>query len=149
MLQKVILYIAILVLFITGEPTSVHYGSDFSSHFIFHFYHANIWHLLANASCVYVMKKIRWIEAYLIAVLCSFVIVNPTIGLSGVLFAAIGINIGKNSYTKGLVRCSLSALIFGLLPNVSLLFHLSTLLIGYCYGWIVETWRLYRRCKFA
>lgn len=146
-MQRYFAIILLLVLFFVTEPTPVYKGCDFYAHFIFHFHHSNIFHLLANASCILALKKLRWVESYAIAVLCSFLITVPTVGISGILFAAIGMDIGKRAYMKGLLRCSVTALLIGLLPGVSLVFHLLSLISGYAYGWCVESYRIYRRCR--
>ena len=148
-MQRYLAIISLLVLFFFTEPTPVYEGCDLPAHFLFHFHHSNIFHLLANASCILALKKIRWIESYFIAVVCSFLIVEPTVGISGILFAAIGSGIGKRAYLKGLLRCSIMAFLFGLLPGVSLVFHLVSLISGYAYGWCVESYRIYRRCRPA
>lgn len=140
-----ILFLLILVLLL-AEPTPVFKGCALSARFMFHFHHANIFHLLANAVCFYSMRKIRWAEAYVIAVACSFFVVHPTVGLSGLLFAAAGINMGKQGNGKGASVCLLSALLCGLLPGVSLVLHVSSFLTGFAYGWCIETYRIYRRC---
>lgn len=144
-MQRYLPLITLLVLYLTTEPTPVYKGCDILSHFTFHFNHANIWHLLANSSCVLAVRKIRWVESYAIAVACSFLVIEPTVGLSGILFSAIGLNLGKRSFTKGLFRCFVTAFLIGLLPGVSLVYHLVTLLAGYAYGWCAESIRLYRR----
>lgn len=146
-MQRYFAIILLLVLFFIAEPTPVYKGCDLYAHFIFHFHHSNIFHLLANASCVLSLKKLRWVESYIIAVLCSFLIIEPTVGISGVLFAGIGIGIGRKAYMKGLLRCTATAFLIGLLPGVSLVFHLVSLIVGYTYGWCVESYRIYRRCR--
>lgn len=146
-MQRYFAIILLLVLFFIAEPTPVYKGCDFYAHFIFHFHHSNIFHLLANASCILSLKKLRWSESYIIAVLCSLLIVEPTVGVSGILFAGIGIGIGQRAYIKGLLRCTATASLIGLLPGVSLVFHLVSLIVGYAYGWCVESYRIYRRCR--
>lgn len=133
--------ILLAVLYLTTEPTPCFLGCDLSAHFLFHFYHSNFWHLLANGSCIYVMKKFRWLESYVIAVVCSWLIVEPTVGISGMVFAAIGCNLGERKVWKGLMKCSVSAVLFGLLPGVSMIFHLACLLVGYFTQYL---WRKYR-----
>lgn len=146
-MQRYFVIILLLVLFFTAEPTPVYEGCELLPHFVFHFHHSNIFHLLANASCILALKRIRWVESYVIAVLCSLLIVEPTVGISGILFAAIGMNIGKRAYLKGFFRCSVTAFLIGLLPGVSLVFHLLSLISGYAYGWCIESYRIYRRCR--
>ena len=129
--KRIVVILIFLVLYLTTEPTPVYPGCEILHRFIFHFYHTNIWHLMANASCIYVMKKFCWWEAYILAVVCSWVIVSPTLGLSGVIFAAIGCNLGERGAWKGLCKCGLSAVLFGLMPGVSMVFHLVCLVSGF------------------
>lgn len=133
--------ILLAVLYLTTEPTPCFQGCEFTDHLIFHFYHSNIWHLIANGTCIYAMKRFRWIVSYLIAVECSFFIVEPTVGISGMVFAAIGCNLGERQAWKGLLKCSASAVLFGLLPGVSMFFHLLCLLNGYF--WLY----FWRKCR--
>lgn len=148
--MKYAVLILLAVLYLTTEPTPCSQGCDFSSRLIFHFHHSNVWHLLANASCIYVMKQFRWLESYVIAVLCSFIIEQPTIGISGMVFAAIGCNLGKRGLWKGLIKCGVSAVVFGLLPGVSMLFHVTCLSAGYLftrctkYSGVANLWRMVR-----
>lgn len=131
-MSKRIPFILILfVLYLISEPTPVYQGCEILHRFIFHFYHSNIWHLMANASCIYVMRRIRWFESYVIAFLCSWVIVSPTVGLSGIIFAAIGCNLGERGMWRGFWKCGLSAVVFGIMPGVSMVFHLACLNVGY------------------
>lgn len=139
--MKYVVLILLSVLYLTTEPTPCFQGCEFPARLIFHFYHSNFWHLLANCSCIYVMRRFSWLESYIIAFLCSWVIVNPTVGISGIIFAAIGSNIGRQKSWKGLLKCSVSALLFGLLPGVSMAFHLSCLAGGYF------TQYLWRKCR--
>lgn len=141
-MRKVVVLISLLVLFLLLEPTPVYKGCGFLNHLIFHFYHANIWHLLGNGLCIYAMKRMNWAVAYVIAVVCSFAIVSPTVGMSGIIFAAIGIRMGCFANVKGLWRCCISAILFGLLPGVSLVFHLLSLLAGFAYGYRCTKYRL-------
>ena len=129
--KRIFVILILLVLHFISEPTPVYPGCELLHRFTFHFYHTNIWHLLANASCIYVMKKFRWVEAYVIAVLCSFAIVSPTVGISGMVFAAIGCNLGERRLWKALLKCSLSAVVIGIMPGVSMLFHLACLWLGF------------------
>ena len=139
--KKIIVILILLVLYLLSEPTPVFQGCKIWHHFIFHFYHSNIWHLLANASCIYAMKKFRWLESYAVAFLCSWLIVTPTVGISGIVFSAIGFNLGERGMWKGLLKCSFSAVLFGLMPGVSMLFHVACLLVGFL---SIYLWRVFR-----
>lgn len=139
--KRYVAILILLVLYFLSEPTPVYQGCEFQHRFIFHFHHSNIWHLLANASCIYVMKKFRWLGSYAVAVLCSWLIVHPTVGISGMVFAAIGFNLGERRLWGGLLKCSFSAVLFGLMPGVSMLFHVACLLVGFL---SIYLWRMLR-----
>ena len=139
MSKKYSVILILLVLYFLSEPTPVYQGCELLHRFIFHFHHSNIWHLLANASCIYAMKKFRWLESYSVAFLCSWLIVSPTVGISGMVFAAIGFNLGENGMWKGLLKCAFSAVLFGLMPGVSMLFHVMCLFVGFV---SIHLWRV-------
>lgn len=141
MSKRISVILILLVLFFISEPTPAYQGCEIWHRFIFHFYHSNIWHLMANASCIYVIRKFRWSECYVIAVLCSWLIVNPTVGISGMVFAAIGCNLGELRRWKGLLKCAVSAVVFGLLPGVSMLFHLGCLCLGVVWGCVYRVFK--------
>ena len=131
MRKEMFVILILLVLHFTSEPTPVYTGCDILHRITFHFHHSNIWHLLANASCIYAIRNFRWIESFVVASICSFVVTCPTVGISGLVFAAIGFNLGHSGKWKALLKCSLSAVVFGLMPGVSMLFHLACLLVGF------------------
>lgn len=139
--MKYIVLILLAVLYFTTEPTPCFYGCELTARLLFHFYHSNIWHLIANGTCIYAMRKFCWIESYVIAFLCSWVIISPTVGISGMVFAAIGCNLGSQNMRKGLLKCGASAVLFGILPGVSMSFHLACLIVGYFTKYL---WRKYR-----
>lgn len=85
----------LLLLLCAVTPKSMLTSSDKWSAFLFHFTHANIWHLLAN---FYVIARFRprWDNvpvAYLsatVAALMPFTGMSmPTVGISGIVFALI------------------------------------------------------------
>lgn len=139
--MKYTVLILLAVLYLTTEPTPCFYGCELNARLLFHFYHSNIWHLIANGTCIYAIRKFRWIESYVIAVVCSLFIVEPTVGISGMVFAAIGCNLGGQGMWKGLWKCGVSAVLFGLLPGVSMVFHLACLVVGYFMKY------LWRECR--
>lgn len=135
MLKKCTILALLLLVYLVCTPTPAYSGCGLTDRLTFHFFHSNIWHLMANGLCIWVMKRIRWVEAYVIAVVCSACIVHPTVGISGLIFAAIGLNLGAVKGTgKWLARTAVYAVVFGLLPGVSMVFHLTTLCIGFLWG---------------
>lgn len=144
MQAKFYITIILLILLFSAEPTAVYKGCDLLNHFTFHFYHANIFHLSANVLCLWTVRKHHWVISYIIATIFSFLITSPTVGLSAILFATVGINYGIKADYKNAVISALVCTIYGLLPGISLLFHLLSLAGGFIYGYCYETVRLYR-----
>lgn len=107
-------------------------------HFAYPFCHANIWHLVIN---LYVLWKLRNhinpLSSYMIAVLVSFLpmyVTDPTMGLSGFLFASIGQMWAKANDTKRMCQVVLPfILITMLIPNTNGLLHLYAFVVGYFY----------------
>jgi hypothetical protein len=99
-----------------------------------HFIHANVFHLAGNLLCLWWMpvSLTRLLAGYALAVACA-ALCPPCVGLSGVLFAIIGMAYGERR-PKGVWRCLLFCFAAGLLPGMALMFHLSTLLTGYVAG---------------
>ena len=70
-------------------------NAPIENHFLYMFSHANIFHLLANTIALLSLKKLYPVS-FIIAFIASFFPFNGMIlGLSGVIFSQIGINIGK------------------------------------------------------
>lgn len=106
----------------------------------YHFFHANIFHLLANCLSVWlVFRKIRvsdLIMAFLIASLTYLVATRPLVGFSNILFAIAGLRVSpkffsfKNRFfvtfiaVNGVMFC---------LPQLSALTHMLSFVVGF--GW--------------
>lgn len=141
MYQRIIISVVLFAVFFASKATDIGYA-DFSAtlfHFIYPFFHANIFHLLGNVLCLWLFRCQLHISAgYLIAVLCSFLptlVSEPTVGFSGVLFAVAGIswgNIGK--FTLMCKKCAPFLLITLFIPHINALIHVYCLLAGYLYG---------------
>lgn len=75
-------------------------------HFVYIFFHANIFHLAGNCYCTWLILKNNnsktLIPLYTLSVLASFIAYNnlPTIGFSAPLFVALGINFHKTKNKK-------------------------------------------------
>jgi hypothetical protein len=109
---------------------------------LLHFQHANIFHLLANAWSIHLIKRAKWIPAYIIAVLCALPFTDNTLGFSGVIFAALGIIYGRYP-SKLFVWAVAIVLVTGLLPSIHVLFHLICLFAGFFVGYIYQLTKLY------
>ena len=114
--------------------------------------HANIWHLLANILCLFMLRcPLHIFATYIIAVIASFIpspllldIIFPplgeggegvTMGFSGVLFAIVGISWGKVHRFRDMLTKNIWFLIIpAFIPHINFLIHLYCLLLGYLYG---------------
>jgi membrane associated rhomboid family serine protease len=90
---------AIAVVGVDHNATGVSKGCSLTQRFVYHFVHANIFHALCNVWCLlsiaflYPIKAWQLVVAFLIASFVpSFVLAStPTVGLSGWLFALMGL----------------------------------------------------------
>ena len=107
------------------------------------FSHANIFHLLGNLLCLWLMKcRFRLPQALAISFVCSFLPqwslwggTELACGFSSVLFAVAGMAWGEAGRFKDMIKkCVLPLVIVGLFPNVNIFIHLYALLLGYAYS---------------
>lgn len=110
-----------------------------SGHFLYPLSHANIWHLLANLLCLWMIKAdMHLLTCYVIAVLCSFIpcfVSEPTMGFSGILFAMVGISWGRVHRLKDMVWRNKWFLIIPIfIPHVNAFIHLYCMIGGYLFG---------------
>lgn len=146
---KIIISVVCMTLLINGYSEG--YGTDtpWWTHIIYIMCHANVFHLAGNLLCLWLMKgRLHMPEAMTIAIAASFLpSVTPegsvTLGLSGVLFAIVGIKWGKACRFTGMLKYCLPAVIItALFPNVNWVIHAYTLFLGYAYGWAYKKlWR--------
>lgn len=118
-------------------------GHGLLGHFVYVFCHANIWHLAANLLCFWLIPcRLRIVSAYALSVLCSFLpcfVSEETLGMSGILFATVGMSWGVVGRFKDMVwRNKWFLLIPLFLPHVNALLHLYCLLGGYVFGRYVK-----------
>ena len=115
--------------------------------FIYHFFHGNIFHLLANALSLYVMvprsKVWHLLSAYIIATLSAFVIASPMIGISNVVYALIGVRTPSfDSWWwkhPGTIVFFAVTIMMLFLPNVSGLSHIISFAAGMAIS-IISRW---------
>lgn len=109
--------------------------------FLMHFHHANIFHLMANCCSVYLIRRASWLPALAIAILSALPFHN-IVGFSGVIFAALGILYGR--YPSKLFWWAIAiVLVTGLIPNVSMGYHLVNMFAGFIVGYIYQSYKLY------
>ena len=125
-----------------AQPSQILHSSLFTLHFYSLFSHANIFHLLGNLLCLWLMKcRFRLPQALAISFVCSFLPqwslwggTELACGFSSVLFAVAGMAWGEAGRFRDMVKkCVLPLVIVGLFPNVNIFIHLYALLLGYAY----------------
>ena len=123
-----------------------------ADHALYMFFHASVWHLTGNLFVLWMLRgKLYLVEAFTTAFLMSWLPAVPgvwnmsaaplcTVGLSGVIFAIIGIKWGVFCVhrTRGYRTFALKVVPFILLgavvPNVNWSLHLYCLLMGLFVG---------------
>lgn len=108
-------------------------------HLLYSLSHANIFHLLANLLCLWMIRcPLHLLVAFVVAVLCSFLpcfVSEPTMGFSGVLFAVIGISWGRAHRFKDMIWKNKWFLVVPMfIPHVNAFIHLYCLIGGYLMG---------------
>lgn len=122
------------------------YGYDSQSgvmeHILYPISHANIFHLLVNILCLWMVRCPVSIHiTYPIAVIASFFPSfclfggSLTMGFSGILFAMVGITWGRINSFKRMVGKNIWYLIIPFfIPNINAFIHVYCLLFGFAYG---------------
>ncbi|MGM9734516.1 MAG: hypothetical protein ACI3YT_10420 [Prevotella sp.] len=142
--NDIIILIVILSYFILPQ-TGYEWNGSLLGHFIYPVCHANIFHLLANCFVVWMLRLPLYNSAWFFAVLCSFLPCfadQPTYGLSGVIFAHIGITWAKYGNFKNMcIKILPMTIISGLLPHVNMLIHVYCLFVAYFFTLLNNTKR--------
>lgn len=143
MLQTKITAIAILALvYFIHCNAAVSTESVWWTHFVYMFFHANIFHLIGNCYALFfLLNKRNIIPAYLIAVIASFLPMNPTVGVSSMIFAIIGMCRINSKFQKVFFY---SYLVLGLIiPGINGTIHISSFVLGSLYKWCITNYNLF------
>lgn len=110
---------------------------------MYSFSHANIFHLIINLMVLWgIRNKLRPLLAIPIAIISSFLpmyINEPTMGLSGYLFAEFGIMWGKTGEWKNAAKKALPIIFITMfIPNVNGLLHFYAFFIGFTFIYITK-----------
>lgn len=151
--QKTFIFIILILSFYLLPKYAVGSDSDFIHHALFPISHANIFHLAGNLLCLWLFKiKLHLPVAVVVSFVCSYLPqfnfwgMEPFMGFSGILFAIIGIMYGERNKPKRMFKyCIVPVIITGLFPHVCLSIHLYCLLAGFAYGYVLETYLIYKR----
>lgn len=122
--------------------------SPWQTHVMFHFCHANVFHLAINLMVLWqIQNRIPVVEALLVSFLASYLpmyVTAPTMGLSGFLFAAFGIMWGRVGRPLEASRAALPFIIITMLfPDVNGLLHLYAFILGYVFSYVLH---IYIKC---
>lgn len=150
-LLRLLLSIGLVLSYLYFPKTGYDSGSDILSHVFYMFSHANIWHLMANIVCIWMVRcPFHLCGALLAGVVCSFVpsfCSSLTYGFSGVLFAVVGISWGEvGRFRDMLWRNKWYFLIPFVLPHVNGFLHLYCALLGYLLGYCVY-WKKFSKSE--
>lgn len=140
--SKIVLTIICAEATLLGAKAGFSPNSDLGSHYLYSFCHANIWHLAINLYVLWKLKNyISPLSSYMIAVAVSFLpmyVTEPTLGLSGFLFASIGQMWGRVSTIRKACKIVLPFVVITMIiPNANGLLHLYAFLLGYLYSFIL------------
>lgn len=127
-------------------------GFSLKANILFPLCHANIFHLLCNLLCLFMMRRPYYlVEGIIISFLCSLLpewTDTPIMGCSGILFAIIGIKYGRLDRWKELLKNTwLFFIITAFIPNVACLFHIYCILCGYIVGTLQTTFILWQKTR--
>ena len=139
--DKVIVFIMSLLAYPFSAIIGFCNNGSWYNHFVYMFGHANIFHLIINASVLFSLQnKIRIFPSYIISVLASFLpmyVQDPTVGLSAFLFSSMGQMWGKTGRWKEAAKKAMPFILFTMLLNdVNGLLHVWCFWLGYSIGFL-------------
>lgn len=116
-------------------------GCPWWNHVLYSFSHVNIFHLAINLIVLWsIRNKIRPIQSLTIAIIASFLpmyVSDPTMGISGLLFASFGQMWGSTGRLLDAAKKAMPFILCTMIvPNVNGLLHLYSFCIGYFFGYI-------------
>lgn len=152
MLRRNIATIAALLLIhllpIDINNVSASISSSWWTHAIYSFFHANLFHLAANAYSLCFIKYTwkRIIIAYLISIPASFTSPMPAVGFSGIIFVLLAMNMSLPRISiKQWTYFIITNICISLLPGVSWEIHISCFLLGFLYSYLNHIANDYRK----
>lgn len=137
--------ICLLLLFPTFPVAhvSIYPHAPITARVVYPFFHTNVFHFLINAygllslTFLYPSKPKQLLQAYLIAIsypattIASLMPTDPTVGLSSIIFALLGLHACNSNSKLYFHLFILSQIALGfLLPHVNPIIHLYTYIVG-------------------
>lgn len=120
--------------------------SSWWTHLIYPFFHANIFHLLANIYALWFIRP-TWailLTAWSIAVASSWITPVPVVGFSSMIYAIWGMNMLNASQKSWIIFLAINFITI-FLPSMGWMVHFSTFTIGLLYSYFKRLSNEYRR----
>lgn len=139
----------IFLLPVNTQSVAASSTSTWWTHFIYIFFHANVFHLAANLYALWFIRaqRSRFIISCFIAIIVSFITPYPIVGFSTVIYSMWGMNMLQYSRNTWLIFLAIN-LITILLPGIGWIAHFSAFSLGLFYSYLNQLSNEYRRaCK--
>lgn len=146
--EKHIVALIVGICYFVFPATGYGTGTPLINHLLFPLSHGNIFHILGNLLCLLLLKgELFLVPASMINFVCSYLPVwsiygkiTTTMGMSGILFAIVGIKYGKYGSLKTFCK-NVCPFAFGMivLPHINWCIHAYCAMAGYIYGYIWKT----------
>lgn len=123
----------------TPQMKAAFLHAPFGNLFLCHFFHTNLWHLMANAFALALMRPApkELAIAFPVASLAMLCTDTPTIGFSAILYAYIGINIIRWKVSlMDWITFIVANFITIFIPDVAFSVHLA----AFSLGLVAYTW---------
>lgn len=138
-IEKLLVSIVLVLTFVFLPKYGYLGYGDIWNHLLYPFSHANIFHLLANILCFWMIRcKTYLLLCFIVSFLCSFLpslSCEPTMGFSGILFAIVGMSWGRSGRFLEMLKRNMWFLIIPMfIPHVNGLLHVYCMLAGYILG---------------
>lgn len=118
-------------------------GCPWQNHILYSFFHVNGFHLAVNLLVLWQikndMKPVTSLAVASVASLLPMYVSQPTMGLSGFLFASFGLMWGRTGQWKEALKKAMPFILFTmLLSNVNGLLHLYCFILGYIVAYCIK-----------
>lgn len=145
-MERLIITIILTLWFFFGAEIGYTNNSEWHTHILYMLAHANIFHLLGNLLCLWMIRGgLNLFSSVFIAFACSFLpafTLEPTMGFSGVIFAIVGSKWGAYGQLWNMCKKVLPfVLLTALIPNVNAAIHIYCLFGGYFIQYIIKQLR--------
>lgn len=134
---------AFLILLVIGYILPIEYstvaasiGSPLWTHFVCQFFHANIFHLIANLCVLWSIPYSRreLCIAYILSIPATFITFQPVIGISSVIYVLLAPQMitSKLSWKIWVIFAVMNA-ITAFIPSIAFTVHMTSFILGLLY----------------